>query len=342
MINLQDLMSFYKWNSTHVDMKKCEELKNEGLLNIKKHILHPIYLLNYTAKTQYLHQWCKELIHARGLVVAADGEILARPLPKFFNHYEIDGFEDLHDRDYELYKKLDGSLAILFHYNGIPIFCTRGSFCSDQALKAEKIYKLKYEDVDVMKECTYCFEVIYPENRIVVDYDTLEGLFLISITHTKSGKEVNIDQTGFQSVKKFETNEVLFNEWLSHDVYNEEGYVMKIDSLRVKIKFSNYIHKHKIKNLSEEQIRKCFKRKGYVNLEDIPDEGYDEVRSVIAKLENQFKSIENECLREYEDILEKSSTPRDVIDAIKGSKHASILFCIHAKKPYNTLILKML
>ena len=193
-----------------------------------------------------------------------------------------------------------------------------------------------------MKECTYCFEVIYPENRIVVDYDTLEDLFLISITHTKSGKEVNIDQTGFQSVRKFETNGVLFNEWLSHDVYNEEGYVMKIDSLRVKIKFSNYIHKHKIKHLSEEQIRKCFKRKGYVNLEDIPDEGYDEVRSVVAKLENQFKSKENECFREYEDILEKNRTPRDVIDAIKGSKHASILFCIHAKKTYNTLILKML
>ena len=54
MINLQDLMSFYKWNSTHVDMKKCEELKNDGLLNIKKHILHPIYLLNYTAKNTIL------------------------------------------------------------------------------------------------------------------------------------------------------------------------------------------------------------------------------------------------------------------------------------------------
>ena len=146
------------------------------------------------------------MIHARGLVVAEDGEILARPLPKFFNHYEIDGFEDLHHKDYELYKKLDGSLAILFHYNDLPIFCTRGSFCSDQALKAEEIYKLKYEDVDVMKECTYCFEVIYPENRIVVDYDTLEDLFLISITLTKSGKEVNIDQTGFHSVRKFETN----------------------------------------------------------------------------------------------------------------------------------------
>ena len=131
MIDLQDLVSFYNWNPTHVDVKKCEELKNKGLLNIKKHILHPIYLLDYTPKTQYHQLWCKELIHARGLVVAQDGEILARPLPKFFNHYEIDGFEELHDKDYEVYKKMDGSLAILFHYNDLPIFCTRGSFCSD-------------------------------------------------------------------------------------------------------------------------------------------------------------------------------------------------------------------
>ena len=116
---------------------------------------------------------------------------------------------------------MDGSLSILFHYNDLPIFCTRGSFCSDQALKAEEIYKLKYKDVEVKKECTYCFEVIYPENRIVVDYNTLEDLFLISITHTKSGKEMNIDQAGFLSVRKFDTNEVLFNELLNHDVYNE-------------------------------------------------------------------------------------------------------------------------
>ena len=38
---------------------------------------------------------------------------------------------------------------------------------------------------------------------------------------------MNIDQTGFPSVRKFDTNEVLFNEWLNHDVYNEEGYVIK-------------------------------------------------------------------------------------------------------------------
>ena len=43
----------------------------------------------------------------------------------------------INDKDYKVYKKIDGSLAILFHYNDLPIFFTHGSFCSDEALKAK-------------------------------------------------------------------------------------------------------------------------------------------------------------------------------------------------------------
>ena len=45
------------------------------------------------------------------------------------------------------------------------IFCTRGSFCSDQALRAEQIFNKDYMDEDVNNECTYCFEVIYPQKQ---------------------------------------------------------------------------------------------------------------------------------------------------------------------------------
>ena len=202
MIKLEDLLAFYNWTSTHVDMDKCQQLKEEGYLQMKKHPEYPLYLLNYTSKTQYTQQWCKELIHARGLVVAEDGEIIARPLPKFFNLSEIDGLDGIPEQEYELYEKMDGSLAIMFHYGEKRIFCTRGSFCSDQALKAEEIFKKNYLIRNVMKECTYCFEIIYPENKIVVDYGEIEDLFLLSITHVRSGKHVNIDQTGFKTAKK--------------------------------------------------------------------------------------------------------------------------------------------
>ena len=77
-------------------------------------------------KTQYQQKWCKELIHTRGMVVDEDGQIIARPLPKFFNLSEITGWDELQEQEYELYKKIDGSLIIMFHYKGKRIFCNRG------------------------------------------------------------------------------------------------------------------------------------------------------------------------------------------------------------------------
>ena len=105
---LQDVLEFHQWNATHVDLKKYFELMKEGLVNIKKHPQYPLFLLNYTPRTQYRQKWCKELVHARGLVVEQDGKILARPLPKFFNHYEISDLEKLRDEEYEVFEKFDG------------------------------------------------------------------------------------------------------------------------------------------------------------------------------------------------------------------------------------------
>ena len=65
---------------------------------------------------------------------------------------------------------MDGSLETMFHFENILIFCTRGSFVSVQALKCEEILKSKSNHVKINKECTYCFEIIYPPKKVVVDY----------------------------------------------------------------------------------------------------------------------------------------------------------------------------
>ena len=132
MIQLQKLLEFYKWNATHINMDECYKLKENGFLQMKKHLENPLYILNYTSKTQYQQQWCKELVHARGLIVTEDGKIIARPLPKFFNHHEITELGELQKQKYELFKKMDGSLVIMFYYKNKCIFCTRGSFISQQ------------------------------------------------------------------------------------------------------------------------------------------------------------------------------------------------------------------
>jgi len=148
---IRELSDFYQCDATHVDLKKYYELMDEGLVYIKRHPQYPLFLLNYTPRTQYRQKWCKELVHARGLVVGEDGKILARPLPKFFNHYEIIGLEELQDEEYEVYDKYDGSLVIMFYYENQPIFCTRGSFISEQATKGHERFRAKYENISVSK-----------------------------------------------------------------------------------------------------------------------------------------------------------------------------------------------
>ena len=343
---LQDVLEFYQWNATHVDLNKYFELMHQGLVYIKKHPEYPLFLLNYTPRTQYQQKWCKELVHARGLVVGEDGKIFARPIPKFFNHYEINDLEKLQDEEYEVFEKMDGSLVIMFHYENHPIFCTRGSFISEQSAKAHEIFRAKYKHISINKECTYCFEVIYPENKIVVNYEDVEDLFLISITHTSSGKEINIHATGFKTVNKVDKTSI--HAFLSgFEEANMEGYVVKYtkglsNSMRVKYKFNTYVEKHKGKDITAKQIKDSLKKMKPIDLDVIPDECYEEVRTIIAEFEDQFKRKEKTIIDEYREIRSQNISSRDVIEAIKQSEHSSILFAIHRKKPYDMLVWKLL
>ena len=337
-------MNFYTWKETHVDMEKIHELEEHGLLKMKKHPEYPLFILNYTSKAQFKKRWCKELIHARGMVITEDGEIIARPLPKFFNHYEISNKTELQNKDYELYEKMDGSLGIMFHYENILIFCTRGSFVSDQAVKFEDIFKSKYYHVNINKECTYCFEVIYPKNKVVVDYDGLEDLFLISITHTNSGKELNIDNAGFNTVNEIYTDGVSFNEWLHYDIQNKEGYVVKFteNNLRLKIKFDNYVTRHNGKTVSVKAIKKSMKKMENINLDNIPDESYSKVREITNEIEEIFKTKKQMIESEYANIVKVNDSARDIIETIEQSEYSSILFAMYKGKPYDKLIWRLL
>ena len=132
--NLRDMLRVV---GERVNMSVYEELKQKKLVDIKTHPSQALSLLNYSSLTQIKKKWNSELLQARGLVVDDKGMIIARPLPKFFNHYEIKG--QIPSDEFEVYVKLDGSLIIMAFFNGKPFFCTRGSFTSEQAKKAEEI-----------------------------------------------------------------------------------------------------------------------------------------------------------------------------------------------------------
>jgi RNA ligase len=70
------------------------------------------------------------------------------------------------------------------------IMATRGSFTSPQAIKGKEILDNKYDVSSLSKKRTYLFEIIYPENRIVVNYGNEEKLVLLGVIDTDSGEEL--------------------------------------------------------------------------------------------------------------------------------------------------------
>ena len=85
--------------------------------------------------------------------------------------------------------KFDGSLIIVSE--GGKYIATRGSFESEQAEMAKKIIKEKGYSFN--KHLTYLFELIHPNNRIVVDYGDSIKLVLLGVIETSNGTEHNIE-----------------------------------------------------------------------------------------------------------------------------------------------------
>jgi RNA ligase len=159
---------------------------------------HPVWpdlvILNYTEKCAFERAWNKITSTCRGLIYnVTTGEVLARPFPKFFNYGEPGAPEIPLDTRVEVTDKLDGSLGILYPTpDGEWAVATRGSFDSEQARHATAVWQRRYAD-----QCgrlgmpfagvTLLFEIIYPANRIVVDYSDLDDLVLLGAVDIEYG-----------------------------------------------------------------------------------------------------------------------------------------------------------
>lgn len=118
------------------------------------------------------------------------GNVVARPFQKFFNYEELQPSDIPTDLPFEIFEKMDGSLGILYWIGDEPFIATRGSFSSDQAIHASSLVNKRFRELgiskrDLIPNATYLFEIIYPENRIVVDYGSDDTLFLLAILNQR-------------------------------------------------------------------------------------------------------------------------------------------------------------
>ena len=281
------------------------EAMADKLIRAQYHDELPLVILNYTNKAQINRIWNRATMNARGLIYnAATGQVVARPFRKFFNHNEEPKAKRRWSEDEMVVvnDKLDGSLGILYPTgDGDYAIATRGSFTSDQALHATKVLKEKYADRFVPRDgYTYLFEIIYPDNRIVVDYGDTDDLVLIGVVESESGLTFSPTGEIFGQHWRWPGPIVetapykRFRDALAAPPRpNREGLVVHfLDSdERVKIKQEDYIRLHKIvTGLNEKAVWEHMRQGKTLGalLEQLPDELHEWARTVWDELEYDF------------------------------------------------------
>lgn len=252
------------------DLIPADELTSAidaGLVTRKQHPNLPLSIYTYTRTAQYGRAWTTATLRCRGLIADDNtGEIVAWPFPKFFNVAEHalghDYAQPLPEGEpFEVYDKVDGSLGIVFHYNDRWHVASKGSFTSEQAMWAQA--RISTSDTRALwPDTTYLAEIVYPENRIVVDYGDREDLVLLG-AYGRDGTEIPLKTA---SVEWLEIGNVV-RAWPALPLpellklaeanarpdgtptsgISTEGYVIRYASgLRAKAKLAEYVRLHKV------------------------------------------------------------------------------------------------
>ena len=264
----------------------------KGLVVRNDHPTLPISIYNYSRTCQYENKWDEITKSCRGLILDQEGNVVAKGFDKFFNIEEHNP-EEIPNEPFEVFEKLDGSLGILFWYQGKWIIATKGSFTSDQAVRAKEILK-KYNFEPIPKGYTTLVEIIYPENRIVCGYGDEESLVVLSMINNSSGKELDYtsllyisDETRMPVVKKYDAinDYKTLKSLISKD---REGYVIRFrNGFRMKIKGEEYVRLHRIlTGFSNVDIWEYLKDGKNIDelLDRVPDEFDKWVRTTIRDL----------------------------------------------------------
>jgi RNA ligase len=241
-----------------------------GLISVRA--LDDLIIANYTAACTYGEAWDKVTLQCRGLVLRLDkpwpegsqiAEVVALPMRKFFNWGEGGRVAAPGARLIEVAEKMDGSLGLLLRHNGAYRIATRGSFDSEQARWATRGIQ-KREMMALPENITLLFEIIYPGNRVVVDYGQRAELVLLAATNRRTGADLNpasvnllARRLGFSRPCIYLGRNIdqLIEATQQLDL-SMEGWVLRFsDGSRFKVKGQEYLRVHRlISGLSKKRV----------------------------------------------------------------------------------------
>lgn len=322
-----------------LDKDLLQDMIAQQYVSKRKHPNADLYIYNYTAKAQYDWVWNDVTRKCRGLIMDSSDNVIARPFEKFFN---LDDTTELPLEPFVVTEKMDGSLGVLYWIGDKPYIATRGSFESDQAVKATELLHSKYAHVidRLDRELTYLFEIIFPANRIVVDYGSREDLILLATIHTASGQELTITDVGFPCVQEY-TDVDDVRKLAERQEDNAEGFVISFQNgLRIKVKFEEYKRLHRLVTQVSNVVIWEYLRDGkpFAELIDrVPDEFYAWLSKTKLDIETNYQMIEAESRAAFRNDFD---TRKDAAMYFKTQKYPHVLFAMLDGKDYAPMIWK--
>ena len=292
------------------------ELEKTGLLSSSETIDpsgRKLILFNYTQACTFQRAWTPDAIRSRGTIYdKATGEIVAKAFPKFFNlgENERSQAENLpFDQPFDVYEKMDGSLGNVYpvtEADGKPGWrvATRGSFQSVQSVEATNILQ-NYDTQMIPEGVSLMVEIIYPENRIQVQYGDRRELVLLGgyDNSTPGQPELTWDELdelagliGMPLCRRLPSTDLttLLEKQKTGKWDKDEGWVCKLaNGTRIKIKTEEYMRIAKVKmNLGPLVLwERILESKIWEFMVALPEELRPEAETMLAGLTEQIDSL---------------------------------------------------
>jgi RNA ligase len=321
------------------DRERLDALVADGWLRSQRHPDADLWIYNYTEKTQYENYWTPETLVCRGLILDESGDVVARPFSKFFN-YGTAQAASIPAEPFVVMEKIDGSLGILYYLEGLPWIATRGNFTSKQAIEGTAmIHEHELERVDGV---TPLFEIVYPGNRIVVDYGERRELTLLAAICNATGLDKPLPRYSGPVVRRH--GQVDIDSLAAMEEPNREGFVVVFESgLRVKIKFAEYLRLHKIvTEVSARMIWESMRDGDDLDslLVDLPDEIHRWISQVRTSIRVAFDDEEGRASSVFEQRPDTADRKTLAQYFVASDANPAVLFRMLDEKPFDDLIWK--
>lgn len=270
----------YHTRTTDVNNALAVPKKPYALIRYNSHPSLPLQIYNYTDHVLYRGQaWDPITRSCRSLVIeSTTGNVIARGLPKFFNWHESMAYKPTGaEARVVVEEKVDGSIALLFWYEGQWRWASRGTFDGTHVALFEEIWRDtggKEREGLLVKGLTYVFEMVHPDNTICVQYSDRREMVLLSVFATNGREPPETEwianpeeKLPFSRPQVFEASDLMEDnpgvaglglnmEKLSRlPIPNAEGFVLKFYLTptdprpeRVKVKLETYLDLMRIKN----------------------------------------------------------------------------------------------